>query len=74
MEAGRRPLSETVSRQTKTGKLLTMTRGGMLAHVAIHGAHHRAQCLNMLRQLGVTPLSATSVAEWTWLTDGASWG
>ena len=29
--------------------------------------HHRAQCLNMLRQLGVTPLPPSSVAEWTWL-------
>jgi uncharacterized damage-inducible protein DinB len=27
--------------------------------------HHRAQCLNMLRKLGVTPLPKSSVAEWT---------
>ena len=27
--------------------------GTMLVHVATHGAHHRAQCLNMLRHLGV---------------------
>jgi uncharacterized damage-inducible protein DinB len=29
--------------------------------------HHRAQCLNMLRHLGVTPLPASSVTEWTWM-------
>jgi uncharacterized damage-inducible protein DinB len=26
--------------------------------------HHRAQCINMLRQLGVTPLPNSSVADW----------
>ena len=40
-----------------------------LTHITTHGTHHRAQCLNMLRQLGVTPLPPSSVAEWTWLGD-----
>jgi uncharacterized damage-inducible protein DinB len=39
----------------------------VLTHVTTHGMHHRAQCLNMLRQLGVTPLPPSSVTEWTWM-------
>ncbi len=31
--------------------------GAMLMHVATHGVHHRAQCLNMLRRLGVQGVS-----------------
>ena len=68
-EARRRPLEETVSRRTRDGKTLQMTRGAVLAQVTTHGMHHRAQCLNMLRQLGVNPLPPSSVAEWTWLGD-----
>jgi uncharacterized damage-inducible protein DinB len=66
-EARRRPLDGTVTRRTRDGRLLTMTCGAVLVHVATHGTHHRAQCLNMLRQLGVTPLPPSSVAEWTWM-------
>ena len=65
-EAPRRPPSETVTRRTRDGRVLVMTRAAVIAHVATHGAHHRAQCLNMLRHLGVTPLPPSSVAEWTW--------
>jgi uncharacterized damage-inducible protein DinB len=68
-EARRRPLGETVTRRTRDGRLLTMTRAAVVAHVTTHGMHHRAQCLNMLRQLGVTPLPPSSVAEWTWAGD-----
>ena len=66
-EARRRPLEETVSRRTRDGRTLTMTRGAVLTHVTTHGTHHRAQCLNMLRHLGVNPLPPSGVAEWTWL-------
>lgn len=31
-------------------------RVAVLLHVLNHGTHHRAQCLNMLRHLGVNPL------------------
>jgi uncharacterized damage-inducible protein DinB len=31
-------------------------RSAVLLHVLNHGTHHRVQCLNMLRQLGVDPL------------------
>jgi uncharacterized damage-inducible protein DinB len=34
---------------TKTHRF---TRGAVITHVTTHGYHHRAQCLNMLRQLG----------------------
>ena len=37
----------------------------MITHIATHGMHHRAQCLNMLKHLGVNPLPKSSVAEWT---------
>jgi len=67
-EAHRRPLDETITR-SRDGKTYQFTRGAVLAHVATHGMHHRAQCLNMLRQLGVSPLPHSSVAEWTWMAD-----
>ncbi len=66
-EARRCPLTEIVTRHLKTGRSVQLTRGAVLAHVTTHGMHHRAQCLNMLRQLGVTPLPPSSVMEWTWL-------
>jgi uncharacterized damage-inducible protein DinB len=43
----------------------TLTRGAVLTHITTHGMHHRAQCLNMLRHLGVKPLPPSSVVEWT---------
>ena len=68
-EAVRRPLDEMVTRRLRDGRTLTMTRAAAVVHVATHGTHHRAQCLNMLKQLGVKPLPPSSVAEWTWLGD-----
>ena len=69
-EVRRLPLAQTVAR-IRDGKTYTFTRGAVLAQVTTHGMHHRAQCLNMLRQLGVSPLPKSSVAEWTWVEDGA---
>ena len=66
-EARRRPVDERVTRRTRDGRTLQMTRGAVLVQVTTHGMHHRAQCLNMLRHLGVHPLPPSSVAEWTWL-------
>jgi len=62
------PLEGTITRE-RGGKTYTFTRGAVLTQVTTHGTHHRAQCLNMLRQVGVSPLPASSVAEWTWLGD-----
>ncbi len=54
---------------SRGGKSYTFTRGAVLVHVTTHGMHHRAQCLNMLRHLGVDPLPASSVIEWTMMAD-----
>ena len=43
---------DTMSRE-RDDKVLVFTRGGICAHVMTHSMHHRAQCLNMLRHLGV---------------------
>ena len=49
-------------------KRYTFSRGAVLVHVATHGTHHRAQCLNMLRHLGIPGLSdklpEPSAADW----------
>jgi uncharacterized damage-inducible protein DinB len=67
-EAHRLPLSDMVSRM-REGKTYQFTRGAVLTHVTTHGMHHRAQCLNMLRHLGVKPLPPSSVAEWARTVD-----
>jgi uncharacterized damage-inducible protein DinB len=44
---------EEVMELTYEGTLYRFTRGIALVHVTTHGMHHRAQIINMLRQLGV---------------------
>ena len=51
------------------GKHYTITRGGVLAHITTHGMHHRAQCLNLLRRLGVDPLPPSTVVQWMMTAD-----
>ena len=46
------------------GKTWSFTRGAVVTHVATHGMHHRAQCVNMLRQLGDEGPWRVSVVEW----------
>lgn len=46
------------------------TRGTAIVHIVTHGAHHRAQVLNMLRQLGETDLPDVDAIEWE-LAEGA---
>lgn len=50
------------------GKAYTFSRGAALVHVCTHGGHHRAQCINMLKRLGVSGLSDhlpdVAVTEW----------
>ncbi len=43
--------------------LYRFTRGVALVHIATHGMHHRAQCMNMIRHLGLTGLSAAELPE-----------
>lgn len=38
-------------------KVHTFTRGAVFVHLTTHGYHHRSQCLNMLRHLGVPGVS-----------------
>jgi caffeoyl-CoA O-methyltransferase len=42
---------------TLAGQTHRSTLGAALVHVTTHGMHHRAQCLNMLRHLGVPGVS-----------------
>lgn len=62
------PAEEQVT-GSRGGRSFTFTRGAVLTHVMTHGMHHRAQCLNMLRHLGVDPLPPSSVLEWTLMVD-----
>ncbi|GJQ29538.1 MAG: hypothetical protein HBSAPP03_14220 [Phycisphaerae bacterium] len=58
------PMDQPLQRE-RQGVVSTYTRGAVLTHVTTHGMHHRAQCLNMLRHLGVSPLPPSSVVEWS---------
>jgi uncharacterized damage-inducible protein DinB len=40
------------------------SRGTAFVHVITHGAHHRAQVLNILRRLGLTDLPELEAIEW----------
>ena len=60
--ADHNPVTEVLS-GARGGRAYSFTRGAILTHVMTHGMHHRAQCLNMLRQLAVEPLPSSSVAS-----------
>ncbi len=49
-------------------KRYTFTHGAVVAHICTHSMHHRAQCLNMLKRLGVAGVSDKlpdpSVTDW----------
>ncbi len=59
---------DTVIRMEFGGKTYSFTRGAALIHVLTHGHYHRAQCMNMLRQLGVIgggkPTPDLDVVDW----------
>ncbi|MFG0274923.1 MAG: DinB family protein [Phycisphaerales bacterium] len=55
----------------RRGQSYTFVRGHILTHVCTHGVHHRAQCQNMLRHLGVEKLPMSSVVEWALFGPGA---
>ena len=61
--AWKHPTEEIVS-GTRDGKTYTFPRSVVITHVATHAMHHRAQCMNMLRQLGVQPLPPSDVIQW----------
>jgi uncharacterized damage-inducible protein DinB len=64
VKAAAGPMGEVFER-TRQGVTTSYTRATILCHVHTHGMHHRAQCLNMLRHLGVSPLPQSSVVEWS---------
>ena len=70
-EARRGSLSAMATRTLRDGRTVTLTRGAIVMHVTTHEMHHRAQCLNMLRHVGVTPLPPSSVTEWAWVADAS---
>jgi uncharacterized damage-inducible protein DinB len=45
-------------------KPFVVTRGTALVHVLTHGVHHRAQCLNLLRRLGLADLPDVDAIDW----------
>lgn len=51
----------------------SFTRAAALLHAATHGTHHRAQCLNMLRHLGVPGVSDAipdfDITDWQYETE-----
>jgi uncharacterized damage-inducible protein DinB len=50
------------------------TRGTAIVHVMTHGAHHRAQALNMLRQLGIAPKDLPDIDAIEWELTAAPGG
>lgn len=64
------PLDDTAT-GSRGGRTYTFARGAVLTHVTTHGVHHRAQCLNMLRRLGVEQLPPSSVVEWMLMADAS---
>lgn len=61
--APRFPLGEVLSR-TRGDTIYRYTRAHIIAHVTTHSVHHRAQIVNMLRQLGVEDRPSGSVMAW----------
>lgn len=74
-DARRRGLDTRFS-MTFGDKKYTFTRGAALTHVLTHGHWHRAQCLNMLRHLGVPGISDKlpdlDVVDWQAAATGQS--
>jgi uncharacterized damage-inducible protein DinB len=65
------PVDELVT-GSRGERTYTFARGGVVTHVTTHGMHHRAQCLNMLRQMGVEALPPSAVVEWMVMADGGA--
>ena len=60
-----RPFDEVLSVTFDSGPTFSYTRGVIVSHVITHSMHHRAQCLHMLRRLGVDPLPLAAVDDWS---------
>ena len=53
-----------IAKGSRGGREYAFPRGNVIVHVTTHGMHHRAQCVNMLRHIGINPLPQSSVLEW----------
>lgn len=62
------PMDEVLHAE-RAGQSYAFVRSHVVVHITTHGAHHRAQCLNMLRQLGVADLPPSSGMQWA-MSDG----
>lgn len=58
------PMEQELKRE-RMGVVYVYSRATVITHVLTHAMHHRAQCLNMLRHVGVSPLPQSSVVEWS---------
>jgi uncharacterized damage-inducible protein DinB len=57
------PMDELLTTD-RGGKAYSFVRSHVIMHVTTHGVHHRAQCQNMLRHLGVSDLPRSSGMHW----------
>ena len=55
---------DAIAKGSRGGREYAFPRGNVIVHVTTHGMHHRAQCVNMLRHIGINPLPQSSVLEW----------
>jgi len=63
--------SEVMEFTADEGRTWRFTRATAMMHVLTHGMHHRAQVLNMRRQLGLPPLGLDlDVVEWECVQTG----
>jgi uncharacterized damage-inducible protein DinB len=58
------PMEQELTRE-RQGQVNRYQRQVILGHVLTHAMHHRAQMINMLRRLGVSPLPQSSMVEWS---------
>lgn len=68
-EAARAGAMDDVITGERAGRSYAFMRGAIVTHVTTHSMHHRAQCLNMLRQLGVEARPPVDVVEWMVMVD-----
>ena len=57
-------LDELFPDPDSSGRVTLKTHGGAIAHVITHSMHHRAQVLNIMRQLGITNLLEGDALSW----------
>ncbi len=63
------PLTYDIERPPGTVTRRTLPRSAVYVHTMTHGFHHRAQCVNMLRQIGVKLPMQLDLCFWQWRTE-----